>query len=349
MSNVGFDFEPGFRIELHQKDLNPALSGARALGIGLPNIATCQELFNAAAAAGGKAWDHSAMVRVLEARLPRDRREVGRGGKGSLSTHVTPLVPPLRVDRAVLVTGAASGIGAAFARSVAGPGVGLVLHGGGSTPGSEQRLLAVRDACVAAGAACLLTRGDLSTRGPAASSVEAGVAAFGRLDHVVHAAGHVHKGAFGDLTRDGLDHTIALMAGAFFELATAAFPHLVASGAGRVVAVSSFIAHKLEPASFAPASVAAKAALEALVRCLAFQLAPTGMTVNAVVPGYTQKDAGKLGALSTDAWNAAAARTPTGRLGQADEVAAAIRFLLSAEARQITGAMLAVDGGLTLG
>ncbi len=60
------NFEPGFRIELHQKDLNLALQGARTLGISLPNTATCQELFNAAAAAGGKAWDHSGMVRVLE-------------------------------------------------------------------------------------------------------------------------------------------------------------------------------------------------------------------------------------------------------------------------------------------
>ena len=59
-------FDPGFRIELHQKDLNLALAGARALGVSLPNTATCQELFNAAVAAGGKAWDHSGMVRVLE-------------------------------------------------------------------------------------------------------------------------------------------------------------------------------------------------------------------------------------------------------------------------------------------
>jgi 2-hydroxy-3-oxopropionate reductase len=60
------NFDPGFRIELHQKDLNLALSGARALNISLPNTATCQELFNACAANGGAAWDHSAMVRALE-------------------------------------------------------------------------------------------------------------------------------------------------------------------------------------------------------------------------------------------------------------------------------------------
>src|SRR5476649_2856995 len=59
-------FNPGFRIELHQKDLNLALQGARALGVALPNTAMAQELFNSCAAHGGKAWDHSAMVRALE-------------------------------------------------------------------------------------------------------------------------------------------------------------------------------------------------------------------------------------------------------------------------------------------
>jgi len=59
-------FQPGFRIELHQKDLNLALSNARQLGISLPNTATAQELFNACAAHGGSAWDHSGMVRALE-------------------------------------------------------------------------------------------------------------------------------------------------------------------------------------------------------------------------------------------------------------------------------------------
>jgi 2-hydroxy-3-oxopropionate reductase len=59
-------FDPGFRIELHQKDLNLALQGARSLSLSLPNTATTQELFNAAAALGGKGWDHSGLVRVLE-------------------------------------------------------------------------------------------------------------------------------------------------------------------------------------------------------------------------------------------------------------------------------------------
>jgi 2-hydroxy-3-oxopropionate reductase len=60
------NFDPGFRIELHQKDLNLALEGARELGLSLPNTAAAQQLFSSCAAHGGKAWDHSAMVRALE-------------------------------------------------------------------------------------------------------------------------------------------------------------------------------------------------------------------------------------------------------------------------------------------
>ncbi len=59
-------FDPGFRIELHQKDLSLALAGARALGVSLPNTATAQELFNACSANGGAKWDHSGMVKALE-------------------------------------------------------------------------------------------------------------------------------------------------------------------------------------------------------------------------------------------------------------------------------------------
>jgi 2-hydroxy-3-oxopropionate reductase len=73
-------FNPGFRIELHQKDLNLALSAARQIGMSLPNTATAQELFNACAAHGGKGWDHSALVRALE--LLADH-EIGANADGA--------------------------------------------------------------------------------------------------------------------------------------------------------------------------------------------------------------------------------------------------------------------------
>jgi 2-hydroxy-3-oxopropionate reductase len=60
------NFDPGFRIELHQKDINLALDGARALGLSLPSTAVAQQMFSACAAHGGRSWDHSALVRALE-------------------------------------------------------------------------------------------------------------------------------------------------------------------------------------------------------------------------------------------------------------------------------------------
>ena len=253
------------------------------------------------------------------------------------------------IGHAVLITGAASGIGAALARRMAGPGQALALHGGGTTAESARRLQEVLGACAATGARCIVTSGNLTEAGQGTACVEAALAAFGRLDAVVHSAGHVDKTPLGKLSRAGLDHNLALMAGSLLEMVTAAMPALAACGAGRVVAVSTFTVHKIEGATFAPGSTVAKAAMEALVRCFALQLAPSGITVNAVVPGFTRKDPGKPGTLSPEGWALAAKRAPTGRLNEADDVAAAIQFLLSPVARQITGALIPVDGGLMLG
>jgi 2-hydroxy-3-oxopropionate reductase len=70
------NFQPGFRIELHQKDLNLALAGARTLGLSLPNTASAQQLFSACVANGGAAWDHSGLVKALEL---MGKHEVAKG------------------------------------------------------------------------------------------------------------------------------------------------------------------------------------------------------------------------------------------------------------------------------
>jgi len=249
------------------------------------------------------------------------------------------------MTRRVLITGAASGIGAAVARRLAGPDVRLFLH----TRKSEAALAAVASEARASGAHVDWAFSDLAEAGAGAGLVAKAADVFGGLDQVVANAGFAQAGGIEATDRGQLDASHAAMTGAFFEIASAAVPHLKKSDTGRVVAVSSFVAHVFDAERLFAASAAAKAGVEALVRTLARELAADGVTVNAVVPGYTQKDAGGHSSIGDAAWERAAKRTPTGRIATPDDVAALVAFLLSDDAGQITGQAIHVDGGLGLG
>ncbi len=197
-------------------------------------------------------------------------------------------------------------------------------------PAEPRGLESVARDARSAGADVAWPLGDLAEPDTAAALVEQAAGAFGRLDALVHNAGFALSKPFGTLTQAELDHSTAVIRDAFFAMATAALPQLTAAPNGRVVAVSSFAAHqfRLGGVSFV-ASAAAKAGLEALVKALAVQLAPRGVTVNAVVPGFVAKDAGAHAAIDPAATRRALGLVPIGRRAQPDEVAATIAFLLS--------------------
>lgn len=248
------------------------------------------------------------------------------------------------MQRVVLVTGAASGVGAAVCAAMARPGVSILAH----TRANAAGLARVAQAARASGADVVTMLGDLSRPDVAAGAVAAAAAAFGRLDVVVSNAGFADRTPVAELTDAGFARSADAIQWAFLRLARAAMPHLCAGADPRLIAVSSFVAHafRTDLPVFA-ASAAAKAGMEALVRALAIELAPA-VTVNAVVPGFIRKDADAHAALSPDLAQRQLARIPLGRIGLPEDIAAAVAFLASTGASYITGQALRVDGGLVI-
>lgn len=244
----------------------------------------------------------------------------------------------------VVITGAASGIGAALAQRLSGPSARLVLHTGRNATALEVVAAKARTM----GAQVVTRTGDLADPAVAPALIGAARAAFGRVDQIVSNAGRAQKARFDELTPEDLETAFAMMPMAFFRLVQAAMPDL-GTARGRVVAISSFVAHGYGTNGMLfPTTAAAKAALESLAKSLAVQLGPTGATVNCIAPGFVRKDASAHAATTPAAMQAATAITPNGRLGEPGDIAETVSFLLSPAARHITGQVLHVDGGLLL-
>jgi NAD(P)-dependent dehydrogenase (short-subunit alcohol dehydrogenase family) len=256
-----------------------------------------------------------------------------------------------RLDgRVALITGGASGIGAAAARLFAAEGAAVaVLDRDGDGAARLVTSLGERDG----GRAALALAADVTDRAAVDEATARAVATFGRLDVLYNNAGvPAGFGPVGDLSLADWNLSLAVNVTGTLFCTQAALPHLRAAGGGSIVNQSSVAALVGIPGLAAYS--AAKGAVVALTRALAAELAPEGIRVNAICAGTVetpmirpllaargQGDV-ELGAKLT------AERYPLGRIGTADEIARAALFLASGESSFVTGTVITADGGMTV-
>jgi 3-oxoacyl-[acyl-carrier protein] reductase len=254
--------------------------------------------------------------------------------------------------RVALVTGASSGLGLAAAKRLAAGGARVVLVSR-SRERLETAATAVHAAC---GAHVDLVPGDLAEPANVPELVARAREAAGPIDILVANAGGPPPGRFDELPREAFDAAYRLTFLATVELCRAVLADMRARKWGRIVAITSTSVR--EPIPGLLLSNAFRTGLTAFLKTLSREVGSDGITVNSVAPGYTETDrlvqlaernAADSGRSLEDVYAGWAAATALGRLGQPDEIGAAVAFLCSEPAAFITGQVLVADGGRTGG
>jgi 3-oxoacyl-[acyl-carrier protein] reductase len=250
-----------------------------------------------------------------------------------METDMTEDLKPKR--RAAIVFGGARGIGAAVARRLAKDGADVAL----TYVSAPEKAAETVGAIEAEGGEGLAIRADSADPAAIQAAVGAAVERFGRLDVIVVNAGILLRGSVEDFKLEDLDRMLNVNVRGVFLAIQAAAPHL--HDGGRIITIGSNTAVRT---SFPGSSVYSmtKAAVAVMVKGIAIDLAPRGITVNNVQPGPTETD------MTSAQLEMLKPLVPVGRVGQPREVAGLVAYLASVEAGYMTGASLTIDGGMSL-
>jgi 3-oxoacyl-[acyl-carrier protein] reductase len=237
--------------------------------------------------------------------------------------------------KVAIVTGASSGIGRAIAERIADEGAIVVVNYSKSSEQAQQVVVGIQ----AKGGKALAVQADMSRVGDARRLVLETVKQFNRLDLLVNNAGKFMPKPLEETTEEDFDGIVALNAkGPYFAMQEAA---RVLKDGGRIVNISTSGTHLSFPG--ATAYLGSKAALEQYTKGLAQELAPKGVTVNTVSPGFTE-----TGMMTDEYRQVGIQLSPMKRLGVPKDIADVVAFVVSEDARWLTGQTIQVGGGIVM-
>ncbi|HVU17367.1 MAG TPA: 2-dehydro-3-deoxy-D-gluconate 5-dehydrogenase KduD [Candidatus Didemnitutus sp.] len=243
-----------------------------------------------------------------------------------------------RLDgKVAIVTGASRGLGAALAVALAEAGADVALVARSDTDDARRRIEALGRRAIAVPA-------DLAAKDAADHIMAATVAGLGQADILVNNAGIIRRGSFLEFSESDWRDVLDVNLDAAFRLSQRFARHLVArKSGGKIVHVASMLSYQggIRVASY----TAAKSALHGLTKLMANELAPLGINVNAIAPGYMATDNTAILRADTARNQAILERIPAGRWGEPDDLKGAVVFLASESSRYMHGFTLAVDGG----